>query len=198
VSQFDDGLYPDRIEKGMALIKRSIARRYARALLELTKEDRASAAKTLSDFRQLLEQNHTLSEVLISPAFSLAQRERVLGEVVKKQAIGAPLDRFLSVLVKRRRVAYLPAIEESFQELVDEMDARMRVSVETAAPLDAPTLENLQSILSNATHRTVILDQRINPRLIGGISVRVGSLLVDGSLRTQIARLRESLFARKT
>ena len=179
------------------MIKRSIARRYARALLELVDTDPAPVNKQLSEFQQTVSENPNLSHLLSSPVFSVEERERVLKALQARLSIATPLDRFLQLLVDRRRLAYLPAIAESFQELVDAKAGKVRVQVDSADPLEETVAARLKAVLATSLGKEIILLKRTDPDLLAGVSLRIGGLLVDGSLKTQLRRLSEKLVARR-
>ncbi len=171
----------------------SIARRYARALFDLVEKDPGKVADRLVEFDRLIQEIPLLKEVLISPAFRLEERRKVFDRVLAKLAWGAPLDRFLWYLVEHRRMDLIGGIAEAFQAMVDERAGKVRVEVSSAKPLNQSTGTRLSKVLSEALGKTVIMKPRVDESLIAGLSVRVGDLLVDGSLKTQLNSLREAL-----
>lgn len=175
------------------MINRSIARRYARALMDLTKADPQPMVDRLIEFGKLLEKSPDLREILQSPAFQKEERMRVLKTIVEKLAIAPPLDRFLELLAERRRINQLEGIVEIYSDYVDQQKNRIRVIVESATTLDAQAKKGLRDTLSKSLGREVMMELRVNPQLIGGMSVRLGSLVVDGSVQAGLRRLRESL-----
>ena len=175
------------------MINMSVARRYAQALLDLVEKDPGKVADRLVEFDQLIRTNPLLKEILISPAFRMEERRKVFDRVLKKLHWGAPLDRFLWYLVEHRRMDMLGGIAEAFQAMVYERAGKVRVEVTTAKPLDQKTGTRLSKVLGQALGKTVIMKPRVDQELIAGLSVRVGDLVVDGSLRTQLNSLREVL-----
>ena len=175
------------------MINRSVARRYARALLELAESDPTGMAEKLSAFAELVESHRNLAQVLVNPVFSLEERGRVLTRVLKDLGWGPPLTRFLELLVERRRIGHLGAIAEEFMSMADEQAGRVRVKVESAVDLDEVPVAKLTKALADGLNKQVIVERNVDPDLIAGMAVRVGSLVVDGSLRSQIARLKETL-----
>lgn len=175
------------------MINMSVARRYAQALLDLVEKDPGKVADRLEEFDQLVRENPLLKEVLISPAFRMEERRKVYDRLIKKLRWGAPLDRFLWYLVEHRRMDMLGGIAEAFQTMVDERAGKVRVEVTTAKPLDQKTGTRLSKVLGEALGKSVIMRPRVDQALIAGLSVRVGDLVVDGSLKTQLDSLREAL-----
>jgi F-type H+-transporting ATPase subunit delta len=92
----------------------------------------------------------------------------------------------------------LEGIIEIFAEYVDQQKNRVRVVVESATALDAQAKKGLRETLNQALGREVLMELRVNPQLIGGMSVRLGSLVVDGSVQAGLRRLRESLLTHRT
>lgn len=175
------------------MINRSVARRYARALLELVESDLTGVAEKLSGFAGLVKSNQNLAQVLVNPAFSIEERGRILGRILKELGWGPPLSRFLELLVERRRIGHLEAIAEEFTGMADEKEGRVRVTVESAVELDQAPVAELKKALAEGLNKQIIVESKVDPDLIAGMAVRVGSLVVDGSLRSQIARLKETL-----
>ncbi|MBW2703822.1 MAG: ATP synthase F1 subunit delta [Deltaproteobacteria bacterium] len=175
------------------MLNQSIAKRYASALLDLVEQDRDDLAEKLMQFSDLVKENKSLLQVLANPGFSQVERKQVLDRLLERLGWEAPLPRFLHLLVERHRVEYLDAIAKSFRDLVDKREGRVRVLVESASELDTKTEAELKRILAEALGKNIIMQGRINPELIAGIAVRIGGLVIDGSLRRQLERLRENL-----
>jgi F-type H+-transporting ATPase subunit delta len=179
------------------MIKRSIARRYARALMALVTEDHATAVAQLTGFAAAFQGNPELAQVLSNPVFSLEERRRVLKRLQAVSPLREPLDRFVDLLVTRHRANYLVAVAECFGELVDELEGRVRVVVESAVDLEAPARAQLEAALASNLGQKVVLEMRVVPALLAGVQLRVGGLVLDGSLRGQLERLKERLARRK-
>jgi len=179
------------------VINRSVARRYAQALMELVETDPQSVADRLVEFQQLLQKNPLLYDVLISPAFRLEERKKVFDKTIKRLGWGYPLDRFLWYLVEHRRMSWLGAIAESFIKMIDRREGRLRVRVNSAKPLDKAILSKLQNALKAGLEKKVVLEPNVDASLLAGLAVQVGDLVIDGSLRTHLSRLKDILVQRK-
>jgi F-type H+-transporting ATPase subunit delta len=175
------------------VINRSIARRYAQALMELVETDAASIAARLVEFNELLEANPVLKEVLVSPAFRMDERQKVFDQIIKRLGWGKPIDRFLWYLVEHRRMVWLGAIVESFLKKLDQAQGRVRVQVTSAQPLDEPVIANLKKALADGLKKEVIVETQVEPQVLAGLQVRIGDLVVDGSLQTQLNNLKDVL-----
>ena len=153
----------------------------------------AQIAGKLGQFLLLVEANPALKEVLSSPAFRMEERKRVFDQVIKKLGWGSPLDRFLWYLVEHQRVALLEAIVETFTSMVDEREGKVRVRVESAKPLDSSEEAILKKALADGLKKQVVMEPSQDPSLLAGIKVRIGDLVVDGSLKTQLDNLKNIL-----
>ncbi|MCP3139999.1 ATP synthase F1 subunit delta [Pyxidicoccus xibeiensis] len=179
------------------MVNVSIARRYARALLDVASEaGRIDAvAEQLTAFASIFAKNPELTDVLLNPIYSRTQRRQVVEGVMKALPGGVEplLDSTLHLLVDRNRLNYLPDIARLFGDMADARAGRVRGHVTSAAKLPADTLATLQHTLQQLTQRNVILETRVDPSILGGVSAQVGSLLYDGSLRTQLEEMRRAL-----
>jgi len=174
----------------------SIARRYARALLDVAADaNRTDAvADQLAAFVKASEHNPELSDVLLNPAYSRSQRLAVVEGMIKMTGnIDPVLANTLRLLVERNRLVYLPDIARLYRDMADARAGRVRGHVTSATKLPADTLEQLRKNLQQLTQRDVILDSREDPSLLGGVSAQVGSVLFDGSVRTQLEQMRRVL-----
>jgi F-type H+-transporting ATPase subunit delta len=173
----------------------SIARRYARALFSLAVEQ--GRVEPWNDALQVLknavEGSPDLRDVLSNPVYSKEQRRAI----VEKLAAALKLERepanLLFLLGDRNRLAYLAAVVDTFRALADEHLGRLRARVTSAVPLDGQAAQAIADRLSQATKATVLLDRAVDPALLGGVVAQVGSLVYDGSLRTQLEDLRKTL-----
>ncbi|MCY1000230.1 ATP synthase F1 subunit delta [Myxococcus sp. MISCRS1] len=178
------------------MVNVSIARRYARALLDVSSEaGRIDAvAEQLTAFADILAKNPELADVLHNPAYSRAQRSQVVEGVMKLvPGLEPVLANTLRLLVDRNRLVYAHDIARLFRDMADARAGRVRGNVTSAAALPADTLAQLRQTLQQLTQRDVILETRVDPSLLGGVSAQVGSVLYDGSLRTQLDQMRREL-----
>lgn len=178
------------------MVNVSIARRYARALLDVASEaGRIDAvAEQLTAITGIFSQSAELTDVIVNPAYTRSQVSGVVEAVMKTVPNLEPtLANTLRLLSDRHRLGYLPDITRLFRDMADVRAGRVRGRVTTAAPLPPDALAQLQQTLQQLTQRNVILETRVDPSLLGGVSAQVGSLLYDGSLRTQLEELRREL-----
>ncbi|MBN8470377.1 ATP synthase F1 subunit delta [Corallococcus exiguus] len=179
------------------MVNVSIARRYARAILDVAAEgNRTDAvAEQLNAFAAVVGKSPDLSDVLLNPAYSRAQRSRVVEALL--QAMPSPaepaLANALRLLVDRNRLGYLPDIARLYRDMADARAGRVRGQVTSAAPLSADALTQLQQSLQQLTQRNVVLETKVDPSLLGGVAAQVGGTLYDGTLRTQLEQMRREL-----
>jgi F-type H+-transporting ATPase subunit delta len=178
------------------MVNVSIARRYARALLEVASEAaKADAvAEQLSTLVGVFQKNRELEDVLLNPAYTREQRSGVVEALMKVVGRVEPvLANTLRLLVERNRLSYLPDIARLYRDMADAQAGRVRGHVTSATPLTPEALEGVRSALQQLTQRNVVLETRVDPALLGGVSAQVGSLLYDGSLKTQLELMRRQL-----
>lgn len=177
------------------MITGSIARRYARALFSLAVE--SNRVEPWSDALQALQAtvggSSELQDVLSNPVYSKEQRRAIVGQLAEALRLEAAPTNLLLLLGDRNRLGFLPAVVENFRDLADAHLGRLRARVTSAVPLDAQASQAMADKLSRAAQAKVLLDHTVDPALIGGVIAQVGSLVYDGSVRTQLEDLRKSL-----
>ena len=173
----------------------SAARRYAKALFEIAREDgRVDAIRgELRGLGQLLEENEDLSAVLFRPLHPAPQRRAVLDGVVEKLQASPVLRSFYSFLIDQRRLVDLATIEAEFGRLADVAAGLVVAKVRTASALTDEQQARLQRALSARTGTMVTLEIELDADLLGGLVAQVGDTVFDGSLRTQLGQLRAGL-----
>lgn len=173
----------------------SISRRYARALLEVAAPEGAvnSVADELERLAAALAGSDDLRNVMYNPAFDRAQRKQVADGVTRALSLGATVGNLAKLLVDRDRFGEIGSIAQSYRELADEHAGRARATIRTASPLPAEITPKLEAALSAAVSRKVSLQAQVDPSLLGGAVAQVGSLLFDGSVKTELEELRRNL-----
>lgn len=178
------------------MLESSVARRYARALFSLAQEAGAGSIDAVSG--QLAACAQALSapdatEALLAAGTPSARQNAAVDSLA---ASLAPLVvSFLKLLVERRRFDGLPQIASAFSAMVDDAQGRLQATVTAAQPLSDQDLVRVQQALAKATGKTITLSAAVDASLLGGLTADVGGVLYDGSIKTQLARLRESLKA---
>ena len=169
--------------------------RYAKALFALGKEEQniQSLRSEVARLAELLAEHSDFREVLLTPLYPADERKAVLLQVAERAELSHLLKNFTAYLIDRRRLIDFPGIAEEFSRLADEDEGLLTAKVRSASPLDEEREQRLQRALSERTGRRVRLDIELDPTLIGGAIAKVGDLVIDGSLRTQLGQLRATL-----
>ncbi len=178
------------------MVNVSIARRYARALLEASGAQADAVLKSLELFVQALQSSSELTDVVQNPAYTRAQKTAVLESMLKTQAdMPVALANTLRLLVDRSRMQFLPDVARLYRDMVDVKVGRVRGRITSAKPLSADQLKQLETTLETITQRDVVIEATVDPKVLGGVSAQVGSVVYDGTLKTHINLLGRSLRA---
>ncbi len=171
------------------------ARRYARALFGLAKEEGRSSEVSgeLDTLAALFEQSPELREALIIPLYPVRERLAVLKAVAAAESLSTLTRNFYSFLIEQRRMVDFAGIREEYARLVDRDSGVVTAEVVSASPLDEARQERLRRALSERTGLEVKLDLAVDDSLVGGAVAKVGDLVFDGSIRAQLDGLRANL-----
>ncbi|MDL2269529.1 F0F1 ATP synthase subunit delta [Desulfosarcina sp. OttesenSCG-928-A07] len=173
----------------------AIARRYAKALLLMGKEDGQTEAyrNELNTITTLMGQAKNLRQVLANPLYDASDRKKVLMTVTEHLNLSKSMSEFLLFLFDKGRFGFLESINDFFQKLADDLKGVARASLVSATELSADTIEKIRQALSRRVGKDIVLEVEQDPGLIGGIVTRIGDLVLDGSVRTQLLNMRQSL-----
>lgn len=178
-------------------MKSQATKRYALALVESISASKEisldEALGQLSLFNQASEASFDLKNMLLNPAFTKVERDQAIGGIIKQLNISPVIARFIQILVDNRRIAELPEITDTFRALSDERRGRVRATVHSAAALSKDAEDRLRRALEKTTGRAIELETHVDPQLIGGIRATVGSIVFDGTIRTELDRLKTQL-----
>ncbi len=179
------------------MIAGSLARRYARAVLDIgvAQGTYEQLGQEIDDLAALYSGSRDLAEALTNPVFGHAKRRAVLEAVLGRVGVAVVTRNFVLLLLDRERVAYLPAIARELRAMVDERAGRVRATLTSARPLPADHVAGVQAALEKVTGRKVALEKKEDPALLGGVVAKVGDVVYDGSVRTQLELMRERFLA---
>jgi len=171
-----------------------VARRYARALFHAAVRTHAVEAvnDALQQLLDTLREQPPLQHLLVNPLIPRERKQQMVQETIGRHTHPL-LASLLSVLVDKRRERLLPEVAHAFAQLRDEHLGIVRVQATTAYPLDSQQEQALIHSLERRTDKRVVLETHVDPSLIGGIVVRIGDTIIDGSVRGQLLRLRQYL-----
>ena len=179
----------------MAALGGSAARRYARALFSIG-VDQASfetLGKQLEDLAALVAGSADLRQTMASPVFKDSEKRAILEKLLPRVATSRLVYNFALLVLERGRIGELPRIARAYQELADAHAGRVRATVTSARTLDPAALAGVQHALERRTGKKVLIETVVDPELLGGVVARVGDLVLDGSIRTRLAGMREKL-----
>ncbi|HET6414120.1 MAG TPA: ATP synthase F1 subunit delta [Anaeromyxobacter sp.] len=177
------------------MVSGSVARRYAKALFSLALErDRVHPwAEALERLGEVLRKESGLEELLTSPVYAREDRRALLGELVAALGLEPEPANLLYLLGDRQRLDRLADVLRAFGELADHQLGRVRARLTSAVPLEPAALDALAHRLSQVTKAQVLLERTVEPAILGGMVAQVGSVVYDGSVRTQLDDLKKSL-----
>lgn len=171
------------------------AYRYAKALFSLAQDDHRhrEVRGEIEALRDLFDGSTEIREALLTPAHPASERKAALNAIADHASISPVVKNFISYLIDQRRLINFNDIVESFGELADQAEGMVTAEVVSASPLDDRRKDRLRRALSERTGQEVRLEVEVDPSLIGGVIAKVGDLVFDGSLRTQLGQLRANL-----
>lgn len=170
-----------------------MAGRYALALFDLARDtnsvDEVGAA--LQQFVGLIDESPDLQRLVRSPVFSAEEQARALDVLLARAEIAGIAANFIKLVASKRRLFAVRDMIATYGKLVDSSKNLVRAQVTAAEPLSGQHLDAIKSALNDATGgQDIALDVKVDPEIIGGLVVRLGSRMVDGSLRTKLNTLR--------
>jgi len=175
----------------------SVARRWARALLDVVDKDVDVALLQLEAFSRGFSGTPRFSELLKNPGFSCTQQEAFIESLLRTTSgVNPYVANFMRLLAQRGRLAFLEAIIRALHGLADLRKNRLRGKLSVARALSPVQTKALQRALEEKTKKALLLETVVDKSLIGGISIQVGNMLFDGSLKGQLDNLRTRLLTR--
>jgi F-type H+-transporting ATPase subunit delta len=176
----------------------AVANQYAKALFEATENPAAGLApeqalEQLKSFSEALASSHELHEVLMSPAVQQAAKSKALSRLSSLLGLHRLISNFVTVVAHHRRMKLFPEICQMFQSTLDERRGVAHARVSSAKPLNDAQKADLAAQLSRKTGKQVRFEYDVDPALVGGLTVKIGSSVYDGSVRGQLDGLRRRL-----
>jgi F-type H+-transporting ATPase subunit delta len=168
-----------------------LAERYAAALFDLADEGRTldEVASDLRQLRAMLAASADLTRLVRSPILTRGEQGKAIATLAERAGFSPLVRDFLAVVAKNRRLFAVPAMIEAYLEKLAERRGEVTAEVVSARQLSEAQLARLSDQLRRSVGRRVSVDARVDPGLIGGMIVKVGSRMVDGSLRSKLQRL---------
>jgi F-type H+-transporting ATPase subunit delta len=175
------------------VLKGATARRYAEAVFELGVE-KNSVDRWLQDLRLITEylSDHRLIFLLSEPNIQFNRKELVVKDLlegkVQREALSLAL-----LLVERGLVELMPRVRDEYERKFNNYHNQVRANLTTAMPIDEPTRAGVLADLQRLTGKHILLEERVDPSILGGAIARVGDTLIDGSVRRRLQLLRQQL-----
>ena len=172
-----------------------VAERYASAIFDLATEQSAvqSVESDLRSLQAMIEESEDLRRLVESPVFSAEEQEAAIGAVADRAGIRGLTGNFLRLVARNRRLFALPGMIRAFREMAARQRGEVAADVTSAHPLSASQVEDLKAALRDKLGKIVSLQVAVDPSLLGGLVVKVGSRMIDTSLRTRLMTIRTQL-----
>lgn len=176
------------------MIEGRLSRRYTKALFLLAQEERKEE-EVGQEIDRFLDSytGSPLITVLNNPAFGIESRKKILVEVARGLEFSPLVGHFLSLLLERDRLIFLPSIASCYRRYLNEAKGRVEATVVSPAPLEASLLTRLREVLEGVSGKSVLLKQETDPTLIGGMLIELEGKVYDGSVRTQLEKMKERI-----
>jgi F-type H+-transporting ATPase subunit delta len=177
------------------MISSAVFGRYARSLADVVLEKREDAAvgRDLALYREIFAAVPDLLETFHNPAIPKEAKHKILSSLFEGYPVSQTTANFLRLLLDHNRIRYFHEIFDLFTRTVNERNGIVTAQVASASPLTETDQSRLRESLSRVTGKSVLLDLRTDEALLGGVVVRLGSTVYDGSVRSQLAEVRRRL-----
>ena len=172
-----------------------VSGRYATALFELARDEKSiDAVKAdLDKFEALLVESADLNRLVRSPVFSAGVQQKALSAVLDQAGLTGTSAKFLKVLTANRRLFAVGEVSRAFRALVAKFKGEAIADITVAEQLNEKNLDALKAALKSVTGKDVALNVKVDPSIIGGLVVKLGSRMVDSSLRTKLNSIKHAM-----
>jgi F-type H+-transporting ATPase subunit delta len=170
----------------------TMAGRYAAALFDLAKDQRQldGVERDLSLLSQMLEESADLRRVVLSPVITTHDQAKALNTLLTKVGVAGLVGNFVNLIVRNRRLFAIRDMIKAFRALLARERGEVSADVTSAHPLTPEQMQALAESLRSSTGKNVRIDTRVDPNLLGGLVVKIGSRMIDSSLRTKLNNLK--------
>src|SRR5262245_9579709 len=178
------------------MTNKTAAARYARAALDVAIKEKANLEqieRELTDFAALLDAQPTLKKVLLNPAVPMPRKRAAMAALLERTSVTPIVSKLLILLAERDRLVLMPDLVAAYRERLADYRKVVRAEVTTAAPLAPERVQQIQKSLAEVTGRSVSLQTRVDPTIVGGLVAKVGSVEYDASITRQLEKLKQRL-----
>lgn len=171
------------------------AQRYAKAVFSLGVDsgDFERIGQEIGAVVSAIEDNESLRGILLNPQYDSEAKRKVVEAIAGKKGFSSTTKNLLLLLVDKGRLSLLQEIYRSYQTLSDEKAGRMNAKIVTASQLSDPLLKEIVTSLEKKTGKKVSISSEVDPALIGGVVIKIGDIIYDGSIKTQLHRMKENI-----
>ena len=176
-------------------ISRGIAERYAKAVFEIAQETDALAALDgdLADLDEALRASAEIRKVIRSPLVSRGDQESAILAVAERMGLTPVLGNALGLMAQKRRLFVLPQLIAILRDRLARERGEVTAEVVTARPLSTGQVERLKAVLKARVGKDIVIDARVDEDAIGGLAVKVGSRMIDTTIRSKLASLQNAM-----
>ena len=178
------------------MTNKTAAIRYARALLDVAVKEQADlelVENELSQFADLFTHYPLLEKVLLNPAVPVPRKRAAVADILARVTFSPIVTKLLTLLADRDRLVLVPDLLAAYRDRLLDHRGVVRAEVTTATPIDQARADAIQKSLATLTGRTVRLQTKVDPAIIGGLVARIGSTVYDGSVTRQLEKMKERL-----
>ena len=174
---------------------RASAARYARALLDVVIKEGSpeQVEQELTGFAGVVSGSAELQKALTNPAIPVSAKRAIIESLASRASLSPPLRKLVMMLADRDRLAILPDLEAVYRERLMEHRQVIRAELTTTTPVPPERVAQFQQRLAAATGHRITMTTHVDPSLIGGAVAKVGTTVYDGSITTQLGRIKERL-----
>lgn len=172
-----------------------VAERYASSLFELALEANSveSVGSDLGRFQSMIDESADLKRLIVSPVFSAEDQFKAISAIVAKSGLSGLVANFLKVVARNRRLFAVPGIIKAYRAIAARHRGEVSADVTSAHALSAAQQTELKAALKGVTGKDVAINVTVDPSILGGLIVKVGSRQIDTSLRTKLSSLKLAL-----
>lgn len=181
------------------MIKDIVARRYAKALFSITKNEKEAEAvkKEIESLSNLIEANREIKNLVFNPMYGKEDKEKILTVILQKTGGSDITKNFIRLLLKKDRIKNLREVAEGLSDLIIEKQNKKKAVVISTEKLPDTSLSKIKSRLSSITKKDIEIEERVDSSIIGGVIIQVGSLVYNGSIKTQLESVKNRLLLKR-
>src|SRR5262249_35478503 len=176
------------------MTNRTAATRYARAVLDVAIKEHADPERIereFGDFSALLDAQPLLKKVLLNPAVPVPRKRAAMVALLERVSVSSIVSKLLVLLAERDRLILLPDLVAAYRDRLADYRNVVRAEVTTAVPLGRERVQQIQKSLADATGRSVVLQTRVDPTIVGGLVAKVGSVVYGARGTRQVGKIEQ-------